>query len=241
MDMQVSESVTHPHADPSALLAFEWGGIVIYCVGLMFCVRLKSPFYLGIFIACNLMIFWDWIFNMKWYFNVTFHPDLTRMWILGGEHETLAAALAFVGMYSWLLMLMTKYSNWIDRKFGLWQYPLMYVLFFAQVMLLEVPSVNAGIWHYWQRPEYLWHGVALSNGFMNAHLVILCFVMLKLLKKWTMVSGNEPFTVNLGREAFWKPVLVAIAGIQAGMFFTFVIQMFWYLHAEPWIPSPRLF
>jgi hypothetical protein len=239
--MSVTAQLVHPYADPSVLMGFQIAGIVVYFISLFFCVRLKSPFYLGIFIACNFMVFWDWVFNLKWYFNVTFHPDLIRLWTIQGEPETLAGALAFVGWYSLLFMLMAKYHSWIDRKFGFWQYPIMYVIFFFHVMLLEMPSVHAGIWHYWQQDQYLWNGVAISNGFMNSHLVISCYVMLKIYKKWTNVSGDEPFTLNLTKEAFWKPVMVAFGAIQTGMFITFAIQMMWYIYAQPWIPSPRIF
>jgi hypothetical protein len=224
----------------AALTAFEWGGSLVYLLALAFSLRERHPWYLGLFAACNLMVFWDWIFNTKWFFNVTFHPDLTALWTIQGEHETLAAALAFVGFYYWVFHLLTKYGAALDRKAGNWQFPLLYVVSAAYVLVFEILFVNLGVWTYHQKEAFELYGAAWSNAFFNAHIVLFCYLLMRSFRRWAAVDldrrGLWP-----GGEAFSKPFVLALGAVHTGTFLAFALQMLWYINVDPWVEGPRLF
>ena len=224
----------------AVLLTFEIAGSAIYLLALIFCIRERNPFFLGIFLSCNMLVFWDWIFNQSWFFNVTFHEDLMALWEIRGEKETLAAALAFVGFYYWVFHLLTKYSSTLDHRLGGWQYPVLYLISVGYVLAFEGIFVNLGVWTYYQEDVYELFGVAWSNGFFNAHILLICYVLLKHFHRWAGMnparSGFAPYD-----ESFWRPLTLATSAIQTGFFLAFVLQMFWYIQTQPWVDSPRLF
>ena len=221
------------------LHAFEIGGLLIYLAALVFSLRTRDPFFIGIFASCNLFVFWDWIFNTVWFFNVTFNAKLTTLWVIAGERETLAAVLAFVGFYYWVFHLLARYSQALDARLGRWQYPLLYAVSCVYVLVFEVMFVNLGVWTYWQKPEYEFYGVAWSNAFFNAHIIILCYLLLRYFRTWAQLESVG--SMDLRRESFWKPFVLAASAVQAGTFAAFSIQMVWYIATQPWVESPRLF
>jgi hypothetical protein len=224
----------------AALTAFEWGGSLIYLLALAFCLRERHAWYLGLFAACNLMVFWDWIFNTKWFFNVAFHADLTALWTIQGEQETLAAALAFVGFYYWVFHLLTKYGSVLDRSLGGWQYPLLYVASAVYVLAFEILFVNLGVWTYYQLEAFELYGAAWSNAFFNAHIVLLCYLLMRSFRRWAAVDLVSRDLHGSG-DAFAKPFVLAIGAVHTGTFLAFSLQMIWYINVEPWVEGPRLF
>lgn len=221
------------------LLAFEITGVVVYLFSLLFALREKKPFYLGIFLACNLMIFWDWIFNSKWFFNVQFNEELTALWTIQGEQETLAAGLAFVGFYYFVFHLLVKYADALDRKFGRWQYAIIYVVGVVYVVVFEVLFVNLDVWTYYQKEAYEFYGMAWSNTWFNSHLVIASYLLLRYFKRWG--NFDESAGLDFSSEECWKQIFLAIAAITTGFFLAFALQMIWYINTDPWVQGPRHF
>lgn len=225
--------------EDSVLRAFEAGGLLIYLAALVCSLRTRSAYFVGIFASCNLYVFWDWIFNTVWFFNVTFNAELTALWTIAGERETLAAVLAFVGFYYWVVHLLTRYAEVLDARFGRWQYPLLYIASCIYVLVFETLFVNLGVWTYWQKPEYEFYGVAWSNAFFNAHIIILCYLLLRYFWRWAQLDDVRSLDVR--QESFWKPFVLSASAVQAGTFVAFSIQMLWYIATQPWVESPRLF
>lgn len=222
------------------LKGFEAGGILVYVAALVMSLRTRNPYYLGIFFSCNLLVFWDWIFNLKWFFNVVFNEKLTALWTIQGERETLAAALAFVGFYYWVFHLLTRYADALDRRLGAWQYPLLYVLMAIYVLVFEMLFVNLGVWSYYQQDAFEFHGVAWSNAWLNSHITIACYLLLRYFRRWGGIDENER-GFALGSERFWKPFVLSTSAVSTGFFLAFALQMIWYINAQPWVESPRIF
>jgi hypothetical protein len=223
------------------LTAFEYGGTLIYVLAFAFSLRERNPFYLGIFVSCNLLVFWDWIFNLKWFFNVVFHPDLTQLWSIQGEHETLAAALAFVGFYYWVFHLLTKYAGALDRTIGRWQYPALYVGSGVYVLAFEILFVNLGVWTYYQQDAFEWRGAVWSNAFFNSHIILMCYLLLRAYRRWGGVDLGRASLNPAQGDAFWRPFMLGLGAVQTGVFLAFALQMIWYINMQPWAPSPRDF
>lgn len=221
------------------LRGFEIGGTLTYLAALALCLHRRSAYYLGIFFACNLLVFWDWIFNLKWFFNVSFNEQLSALWVVQGERETLAAALAFVGFYYWVFHLLTAYAGTLDRRFGRWQYPLIYVVSAVYVLAFEILFVHLGVWEYHQQAFFELYGVAWSNAWLNAHITLACYLLLCSYRRWGQVEDATGLRAQ--GEAFWKPFLLANGAVSTGFFFAFALQMIWYINAQPWTAGPRLF
>lgn len=225
----------------AVLIGFQAGGLVTWVAALVFSVRGRRPFYLGLFFTCNLFVFWDWVFNLKWFFNVTFNEKLVALWTIAGERETLAAVLAFVGFYYWVFHLLTKFAGRLDARLGRWQYPAIYVASGVYVLVFEVLFVNLGVWTYWQKPAYELYGAAWSNAFFNAHIILLGYVLLRTFRRWASLDDGAPAVLDPRSEAFWKPFVLSASAVQTGTFVAFGIQMLWYVATQPWVESPRLF
>lgn len=227
-------------ANEWVLRGFEIGGTVTYLGALLICLSRRSAFYLGIFAACNLLVFWDWIFNLKWFFNVVFDSRLLSLWTIQGERETLAAALAFVGFYYWVFHLLVRYADALDQRLGRWQYPLLYVVSAVYLLGFEMLFVKLGVWTYYQRDAFELRGVAWSNAWMNAHITIACALLLRWFRQWAQISDDSG-GLNTRGEAFWKPFTLAMSAVCTGFFIAFAVQMIWYINMQPWVASPRLF
>lgn len=225
--------------EQSIMLAFESVGVLIYLFALFFAVRTRKAYYLGIFIACNLMIYWDWIFNSKWFFNVVFNEQLTSLWTIQGESETLGAGLAFVGFYYWVFHLLTGYSDALDRKLGRWQYLVIYFVSAIYVVVFEILFVNLGVWTYYQKENFEIYGMAWSNAWMNSHIIIACYLLLRFFRKWG--NFDEEASLSLSKEESWKQICLAVAAITTGFFLAFALQMIWYINTQPWVEGPRAF
>lgn len=226
-------------ADESLLRAVEIGGATVYLLALYFSVRRRDPFYLGMFVACNLLVFWDWIFNTRWFFNVVFDERLFALWSIQGEHETFAALFAFVGFYYWVFHILMSREATLDRIMGVWQYPLIYIASAIYVLCFEVFFVNLGVWTYYQQDAYLLYGAAWSNAWMNSNIIVFCLLLLKAFRRWAQIGGVSGWSPR--SESFWKSFVLSGSAISSGFFLAFALQMIWYIATQPWIESPRVF
>jgi hypothetical protein len=227
-------------ADPTLLRAFEIVGTAVAAGALVLSLRERKPFYLGLFIACVLMIFWDWTFNTRWFFNVRFDTRLAALWTIGGEDEPYAAALAYVGFYYFVFHFLVKEAHVLDRRVGRWQWPALYVASCAYVLIFEAIFVGQGVWTYYQKPGFELAGVAWSNAFFNAHLIVFSYAMLRLFRRWMHIDDTL-VGLRVRSEEYWKQFVAAVGAVHTGFFLAFVVQMGWYIAAHPWLDGPRHF
>jgi hypothetical protein len=226
-------------ANLTFLRGFEVVGGLIWLAALGVTLRRRRPYVLGMFVACNLMIFWDWIFNSKWFFNVTYDDRLLALWTVQGVEQPLAAALAYVAFYFFVLHAMVAGAAAIDAKLGRrGQYPVIYAAAAVYVLVFESIFVSQGVWTYHQREAFTLNGVAWSNAFFNAHLILSSYVLLRLFRRWGAIDDTAAPPQG---EAFWKELVLAVAAISTGFFLSFVVQALWYIAVQPWAPGPRPF
>lgn len=226
-------------ASLTLLRILEVGGISIYVAALVVAARSKRPYTIGIFIACNLMVFWDWIFNSEWFFNVTYDDRLLPLWTMKGVEQPVFAALAYVAFYSFVFYGLAKFAPKLDEQFGKLQWPILYVVSAVYVLIFESIFVAQGVWEYHQRDAFKLNGVAWSNAWYNSHLILASYAMMRLFRRWALPELAEG--VRLRTEQFWKESTIAAVSLLSGFFFAFCVQMIWYIVAEPWSPGPRPF
>ncbi|WP_419851193.1 hypothetical protein [Candidatus Poriferisocius sp.] len=218
----------------------ELGGAVTYITALAVALRTRKPYFVGIFVACNLMVFWDWVFNSAWFFNVSYDERLLALWRVGDVEQPLFAVLAYVGFYSFVFYALAHFAPKLDDRFGARQWPILYVVAAVYVLIFESIFVSQGVWEYHQRDAFKLNGVAWSNAWYNAHLILLSYAMMRLLRRWAIPSLAS--RLDVGTERFWRDTTIAIAAISTGFFLAFCGQLIWYVLAEPWVvDSPRPF
>ncbi len=226
-------------ASETFLRGFEVVGGLVWVAALAITLRRRRPFVLGVFVACNLMIFWDWIFNSKWFFNVTYDDRLLPLWTVQGVEQPVAAALAYVAFYFFVLHGMVAGAATLDARLGpRAQYPIIYLIAALYVLVFEAIFVGQGVWTYHQRDAFKLYGVAWSNAFFNAHLILASYVLLRLFRRWGAIDDADPPPRG---EAAWKELVLAVAAISTGFFLAFVVPTLWYIAAQPWTPGPRPF
>ena len=108
------------------------------------------------------------------------------------------------------------------------------------IMLYEVPTVYLlHIWTYHQLPQHLFFGVPWSDIWLAGNLVLLSYAGLRFMYKWSDIAdgtGNR-----LSAETTWQGIVMGALPIWAAFYLTYVIQLFWYSWAEPWVPGIRPF
>lgn len=228
-------------ADPTVLRLFEIVGTSIAFIALWVSLRQRSAFYLGLYVACLFMVVWDWIFNMKWFFNVHFDDRLAALWTIQGEDESLAAALAFIGFYFFALFLLVKFSGKLDAKLGKWQWPVLYLANVVYVIVFEAIFVGLGVWTYYQRDGFELAGMAWSNSFFNAHLMLFSYALLRLFRRWMNINDSPSARLNVRDESFWKQAICAFGAVHTAFFTAFTLQLGWYITMSPWADGPRAF
>lgn len=221
------------------LRAFEAVGLSIYLTALVVALRRRHPVYLGLFLACNTMIVWDWIFNCKWFFNVSWDPRLMKLWVVQGEGETMAAGLAFVAFYYWVFHLLWRGQGWLDARLGGRQFAILYVGFMIYDLVFESLLIHGGLYRYHQREGFLLGVVPWSNMVFNANLSVLSYLALRAVRRWGRIPDDIPF--DRRHEEFWKGFWLAGGAVQTAFWLCFAAQMIWYVLAQPWAPGPRLF
>ena len=221
------------------LRGFEVVGISIYLAALVVALRQRHPVYLGLFFACNTMIVWDWVFNCKWFFNVTFDNRLTALWSVRGVDQTIAAGLAFVAFYYWVFHLLWHFQSKLDAKFGARQFVILYLGFMIYDLVFEGLLIGGGLYRYYQRDVFLWFGVPWSNLIFNANLSVISYVALRQARRWGRIPDEIPFDPK--HEDFWKGFWMTGAAIWAAFWLSFSAQLIWYVLVQPWSDGPRPF
>lgn len=204
--------------------------------------RTRNPLYLGALIAGTLCFVFDWTWCARSFFNATFNPDL--MAIPGittqGVFYPWCVAPAWGLAFGLPTALLVQASGWLDRKLGIFSY----VLIWAGGGLLMVAIENLltgvlGIYTYHQKPEFLLGTVPWSNVLLSGNLFLFCYLFSRSMYRWAALPAGVGFSP--GNELARKGVLMGALPIWGAFVISYIIQLFWYGSADPWIESGRPF
>lgn len=222
--------------------AYEIGTLLLYIAAFVWIWRMRNPVFLGAMIGATLVFGYDWVYCTKFFFNVTYNPEL--IWIPGleiqGIREPLAIPLAYGVAFGPFTVLLVKMKDALDRKFGIWNYAVVWIIGAIGVMLYEVPVVHIlHIWTYNQEPAHLIWGVPYSDIWLAGNLIGISYACLRWMERWAQVPANAGF--DLKSENTWKGIVMGGVAPWAAFYITFVLQLFWYSYAEPWVDVGRPF
>ena len=221
---------------------YEIVTVILYLVSLVWILRLRNPVYLGAMIGATFVFGYDWVYCTKYFFNVTYNPDL--VWIPGlnmmGVREPLSIPFAYGMAFGPFAVLLAMQREALDRAFGVWNYAVVWVIGAIGVMLYEVPVVHIlHIWTYHQQPDTMLWGVPWSDVWLAGNLVGISYAVLRWMERWAQVPRGAGFALD--KESTWKGVVMGGGAPWAAFYITFVIQMFWYSAAQPWVDAGRPF
>lgn len=222
--------------------AYEIGTVLLYVASLVWLLRQRNPVYLGAFIGATLVFGFDWVYCSKYFFNVTYNPDL--IWIPGlnlmGIQEPLAIPFAYGVAFGPFAVFLAMKRDWFDAKFGVWGYGVVWIIGAIGVMLYEVPVVHIlHIWTYHQEPAHLLWGVPYSDIWLAGNLVGIAYACLRWMDRWAQIPAGAGF--DLRSENTWKGIVMGGLAPWAAFYITFVLQLFWYSAAQPWVDVGRPF
>lgn len=222
--------------------AYELATAIIYATSFLWLWRVRSPLYLGALIGATCVFGFDWIYCGKDFFNATYNPDL--IWIPGldirGVREPLAIPFAYGMAFGPFAVWLVMQQGFFDRVFGLWGYAIVWIIGAVGVMLYEIPVVHfLHIWTYHQAPGHLLWGVPWSDIWLAGNLIGVTYGCLRWMTRWANIPADAGF--SLRNEDTWKGIVMGGLAPWAGFYVTFVIQLFWYSHAAPWVESGRPF
>jgi hypothetical protein len=222
--------------------SYEVVTLLIYIASFIWLLRLRNPVYMGALVGATLVFGFDWAYCAKSFFNVTYNPDL--IWIPGievmGIREPLAIPFAYGMAFGPFTVLLVMMRDKLDRAFGIWNYAVVWVIGAIGVMLYEVPVVHIlHIWTYNQLPEHMLWGVPWSDIWLAGNLVGISYAVLRWMERWAQVPAAAGF--DLRSEHTWKGIVMGGVSPWAAFYITYVIQLFWYSHAEPWVDVGRPF
>lgn len=222
--------------------AYEIVTLLLYVVAFIWIWRMRNPVFLGAMIGATLVFGFDWVYCTKFFFNVTYNPAL--VWIPGlniqGIREPLAIPFAYGVAFGPFTVLLVKGKDWFDRMFGTAHYIVVWVIGAIGVMMYEVPVVHLlHIWTYNQQPSEMLWGVPWSDLWLAGNLIGISYAVLRWMERWAQIPPNTPF--RIGSEASWKGIIMGGVAPWVGFYVTFLIQLFWYSYAQPWVDVGRPF
>lgn len=222
--------------------SYEIVTVLIYLGSFFWLLRLRNPVYMGALLGATLVFGYDWAYCAKSFFNVTYNPDL--IWIPGidimGIKEPLAIPFAYGMAFGPFCVALAMMRDTFDRKFGVMGYGVVWVIGAIGVMLYEVPVVHVlHIWTYHQQPDAMLWGVPWSDIPLAGNLVAFTYAMLRWMERWSNIPPNAGF--DLSKENTWKGFIMGGTAPWCGFYTTYVLQLFWYSYAEPWVDAGRPF
>ncbi|HKY93394.1 MAG TPA: hypothetical protein VJM11_20245 [Nevskiaceae bacterium] len=222
--------------------SYEIVTILIYLASFFWLLRLRNPVYMGALLGATLVFGYDWAYTAKSFFNVTYNPDL--LWIPGieimGIKEPLAIPFAYGMAFGPFCVALVMMRDKLDKAFGLWGYLVVWVIGAIGVMLYEVPVVHIlHIWTYHQLPEHMLWGVPWSDIPLAGNLVAFTYAWLRWMERWAQLPPNAGF--SLSSENTWKGFVMGGTAPWCGFYLTYVLQLWWYSYAEPWVDAGRPF
>ena len=222
--------------------SFEIVTLLLWLYSLWWTLRTRNPLFLGALLGATLTFGFDWSWIQKDFFNVTYNPDL--FWLPGlgmmGIREPLVIPLAYGMAFGPFVVMLVMSKDWFDKKFGLGGYGVVWLIGAVGVMAYEIPVVHIlEIWTYHQHPEYMIYSVPWSDIWLAGNMVGISYAGVRWMERWAQLPENLGFGLN--QETTWKGLVMGAMPIWTAFYLTYLIQIFWYSYATPWIEGVRAF
>ncbi len=222
--------------------AYEIVTLVLYFASFIWLLRLRNPVYMGALLGATCVFGFDWAYTCRDFFNATYNPAL--IWIPGIDimnmREPISIPFAYGMAFGPFTVLLVMAGNWFDRRFGLGGYVIVWIIGAVGVMLYEVPVVHIlHIWTYHQQPDQMILGVPISDIWLAGNLIGISYAALRWLERWARIPARAGF--GLKSENTWKGFVMGGLAPWAAFYVTYVVQLFWYSYAAPWVDAGRPF
>jgi len=222
--------------------SFEIVTLLLWIASLAWTLRSRNPIYLGALLGATVLFGFDWMWITKGFFNVTYNPDLIGLPGLEmmGIREPLVIPFAYGMAFGPFVSLLVMGAEGFDRRFGGWGYGVVWLIGAVGVMLYEIPVVYLlHIWTYHQLPEFMIWGVPWSDIWLAGNMVLFSYAGLRWMQRWAAIPPGAGFSPS--EENTWKGLLMGAMPIWTAFYLTYLLQLFWYSWAEPWVDAGRPF
>lgn len=225
------------------LMRLTEGGIFIaYFIVLIWIARRRDPLALGAVVAGTLCFVFDWAWCARSFFNATFNPDLIPIPLMSVSEifYPVAVAPAWGLAFGLPAVLLTQALPTLQRRFGAFAYVLIWIgggvgMTLAEQLLTGVLQVYT----YHQKPEFLIGTVPWSNILLSGNLMLLATLFFRSMQDWAALPGGVGF--SLSNALARKGLLMGALPVWGAFVIAYVVQLFWYGAAEPWVESGRPF
>ena len=181
----------------------------------------------------------DWAFNTRWFFNVTYDDSFLALWRIAGEVQPIALCMTYAFYFGCPLLLAVHHRDRIDAALGRWAWPTVFVVSSLVNPLFEIPLVRwLHLWTYHQTSGFELAGVAWSNTWFSGLLFTSCYGAVRLALRW---SEAAPAGRVSAAEVRWRDMAFGVAAIWSAFYASMQAQLVWYAVATPWGDSPRPF
>lgn len=241
-------------ADVLAVRLFELVALALFLFGWWYVLRTRSWILVGGYVGSTLTVLFDWTFNTKWFFNVAYSPNFIPLFTIGETVQPVALLFTYAFFFGIPTAFLAGNREWLDRRFGVWGWLLVFLGMGLLQPLFEIPMVSwLHLWTYYQAPQYLLGGVIWSNIWFSGLLGVSCYGALRLALRWENARRSE--LVGTGpaspagnglmaepRENTLRQITTGAAAIWSAFYLSTLVQlMSWYTIVSPWVPSPREF
>lgn len=207
-----------------------------WLLGLWLCLRhTRRGFMLGVFMGCSLTFGYDWFFADARLWNLHFHPDTIWLYHWFGQPQALWSPLSYGAFFGIAGFLALRYRKVLDRRLGLWQYPIAMPLIFLANVVVEGGAI--ALWQtnvYQLPPEYLFGNIPirhlLTTGLMFAVALFCARQALDLIERagWSDFNADPAGAANAEPRMRWKVLLLGVVVPQAGFYAALVAAMMLY-------------
>jgi hypothetical protein len=228
-----------PEAGTLTVRAFELVALLLWLSGILFLRRHPKPLYIGAYIGASTLALFDWTFNTRWFFNVSYDDSFLALWRIGGEVQPIALCMTYAFYFGCPLLLAVHHRDRIDAVLGRWAWPTVFLVSSLVNPLFEIPLVRwLHLWTYHQRSGFELAGVAWSNTWFSGLLFTSCYGAVRLALRWAEAApaGDIPPS-----EVRWRDTAFGVASIWSAFYVSMQAQLIWYAVATPWGDSPRPF
>lgn len=202
--------------------------------GLVYVLRRRNPLYQGLYFgsAVGGGVF-EWIFDTRWYFNLTPDPRLLSLWQVDSVRAPLAMIFFYTFFFGIPLVLLLEHSDTLFTRFG---QPGSFLLLVAAaaVGVLAFEGFNTSVievYSYHQEPRFLLLGMPWSNLWFSP--LIFCFAF------WGALRARELLAATSARASTARTLGFAV--LVTAYFTAATLNGIWYVLAQPWTESGRPF
>jgi hypothetical protein len=242
------------------LIAYQLFSVALATAGLIFVLRRRDPLYLGLYLGSALGggIF-EWIFDTRWYFNLTVDERLWPLWWIGPVRAPAAMFFFYTFFFGIPLILLLEYSDTLFARLGRRTcYGLLAAAAAGGVLVFEWFQTSViRVYTYHQQPEFKVLGLPWSNLWFSA--LIFCFAFWGALHARDIVVSLDSAPARSQRKALGAApavepiaaaqratrsstqVMLGIAVLVTAYFLAATINGVWYVLAQPWTESGRPF